>query len=127
MENENRIRERAHHIWEEEGRPEGKHREHWERACREDSSMQDGTASGATTNPGAARGKPGSAKPTTPTGNTSGARQGTSTGATGLVGADDVGTGVPDAMGVDDLNTSGRLSDPADNRPTTGRSKLVGT
>ena len=32
---EARIRERAHAIWEEEGRPEGQEREHWERAAAE--------------------------------------------------------------------------------------------
>ena len=32
---EERIRERARAIWEEEGRPEGKDREHWERATAE--------------------------------------------------------------------------------------------
>jgi hypothetical protein len=29
---ESRIKERAHRIWEEEGRPEGREREHWELA-----------------------------------------------------------------------------------------------
>lgn len=29
------IRRRAHQIWEDEGRPEGKDGEHWERASRE--------------------------------------------------------------------------------------------
>jgi len=29
---EQRIRERAFEIWIEEGQPEGKHKEHWERA-----------------------------------------------------------------------------------------------
>lgn len=32
---ENRIRQRAYEIWEQEGRPEGRHAEHWEQACRE--------------------------------------------------------------------------------------------
>jgi len=32
---EARIRGRAHAIWEEEGRPVGKEREHWERAANE--------------------------------------------------------------------------------------------
>jgi Protein of unknown function (DUF2934) len=32
---EQQIRERAHQIWEEEGRPQGREREHWERAARE--------------------------------------------------------------------------------------------
>jgi len=34
-EREARIRDRAHEIWEKEGRPEGRHREHWERAAAE--------------------------------------------------------------------------------------------
>jgi hypothetical protein len=32
---ESRIRERAHRMWEEEGRPDGKDREHWDRATLE--------------------------------------------------------------------------------------------
>ena len=32
---ETRIRERAHEIWEREGRPEGAQEEHWQRACEE--------------------------------------------------------------------------------------------
>jgi hypothetical protein len=32
---ETRIRDRARAIWEEEGRPEGRDREHWERAAAE--------------------------------------------------------------------------------------------
>ena len=32
---ERKVRERAHAIWESEGRPHGRDREHWERACRE--------------------------------------------------------------------------------------------
>jgi hypothetical protein len=32
------IRKRAHEIWEQEGRPEGKEREHWERAERENAN-----------------------------------------------------------------------------------------
>ncbi|NTJ66561.1 DUF2934 domain-containing protein [Agrobacterium rhizogenes] len=31
-ENEDKRRERAHRIWEEEGRPEGRHLDHWQRA-----------------------------------------------------------------------------------------------
>ena len=31
---EEKIRARAHAIWEKEGRPHGKHLEHWERAKR---------------------------------------------------------------------------------------------
>jgi len=32
---EKEIRERAYRIWQEEGRPKGKHKEHWERARKE--------------------------------------------------------------------------------------------
>lgn len=32
---EEQIRARAHQIWEEEGRPEGREQEHWNRAARE--------------------------------------------------------------------------------------------
>ena len=32
---EEKIRERAHQIWEQEGRPDGLEQEHWERASRE--------------------------------------------------------------------------------------------
>jgi hypothetical protein len=95
MDQEERIREYAHRIWEEEGRPEGREREHWERACRE--------IGGASAR----------------------AKGVTSPGSSGLVGADDAGS--PGTMGVDDLNVAGRLSDPSDSRPTTGRSKLVGS
>jgi DUF2934 family protein len=34
-EREARIRQRAHEIWEREGRPEGAQEEHWRRACEE--------------------------------------------------------------------------------------------
>lgn len=40
-----KIRERAHTIWEEEGRPEGKDVEHWERARKE--VLGDAVGSGA--------------------------------------------------------------------------------
>jgi hypothetical protein len=35
MADENRIKQRAYQIWENEGRPHGRDREHWERASRE--------------------------------------------------------------------------------------------
>ncbi|MFC3167433.1 MULTISPECIES: DUF2934 domain-containing protein [Paracoccus] len=34
-EHDDRIRQRAHQLWEEQGRPEGKHAEHWEQARTE--------------------------------------------------------------------------------------------
>jgi hypothetical protein len=35
MSDDKAISERAYHIWEAEGRPHGRDREHWERASRE--------------------------------------------------------------------------------------------
>ena len=35
MQDQERIRQRAHEIWEGEGRPEGRHAEHWTQASRE--------------------------------------------------------------------------------------------
>jgi hypothetical protein len=40
--NEEAVRARAHRIWEEEGRPEGCERLHWERAVREVQALKDG-------------------------------------------------------------------------------------
>jgi hypothetical protein len=56
---EKRISERAHQIWEEEGRPTGRDREHWERATRE---IDDENAASAGTDevPRAAKGRVGS-------------------------------------------------------------------
>jgi hypothetical protein len=39
---EEQIRARAHQIWEEEGRPEGRQQEHWERAAREIEAREGG-------------------------------------------------------------------------------------
>jgi hypothetical protein len=35
MQNEERVRQRAHELWEEAGKPHGQHDLHWEQACRE--------------------------------------------------------------------------------------------
>jgi hypothetical protein len=48
---EQRIRERAYRSWEEEGRPKGKHEEHWERAAREFDEDDDGSAADDATEP----------------------------------------------------------------------------
>ena len=42
---EDTIRARAYQLWEQEGRPEGRHAEHWATAERE--SRQDGDEAGA--------------------------------------------------------------------------------
>ena len=44
MQDQERICQRAHEIWEGEGRPEGRHAEHWAQASRE-IEAQDGKAS----------------------------------------------------------------------------------
>jgi hypothetical protein len=116
MEREDRIRERAHCIWEEEGRPEGRHQQHWQRACNEiDTETRNTGAKSGIPNVPAAGGNP------------RGVSQTGTTASSGLVGADPLDQDYPNAMGVDDLNVAGDLSDPKDNRPSTGRSKLVGT
>lgn len=60
MDRERRIEARAYEIWEREGRPEGRHVAHWDRAAREidaeDAGRSDGNGSGAA----AAIGAPGS-------------------------------------------------------------------
>lgn len=38
---EDEIRKRAHALWEQEGRPEGKHRDHWIRAEHEFDTQRD--------------------------------------------------------------------------------------
>ena len=44
MNREEQIRQRAHQIWEEEGRPEGRDAEHWARAVQELDSRSSGPA-----------------------------------------------------------------------------------
>jgi hypothetical protein len=56
------IRQMAYRLWEEEGRPEGKSLEHWERAA----AMLDASTTGATTAVAATR-APAKAKPVTAT------------------------------------------------------------
>lgn len=94
---EDRIRELAHRIWEHEGRPHGRHEAHWEQACREMEFAVMGEAGP------------------------------TPSGGSGLVGADDIGTGAPGRMDIEELGVAGGLGGPTDAWPSTGRSKLVGT
>ena len=46
-ERERRIRERAYAIWEREGRPRGREREHWEQAAAELAAEDDGAIEAA--------------------------------------------------------------------------------
>ena len=52
---DNLIRERAYAIWEREGRPEGRERQHWEQAARE--VLAAGEAPKPSAKPKAAKGK----------------------------------------------------------------------
>jgi hypothetical protein len=109
MDIQDRIRERAHRLWEEEGRPSGRHSEHWQRACAEiDAEMRNSASRSGIpqVNPSGDRG------PTQSDG--------------GLAGSSNQGGATPDAMAVDDLKT-GHQSDRDENRLSTGRSKLVGS
>ncbi len=69
---EERIRQRAHEIWEMEGRPDGRDQEHWERAHREidakSSEIPPGQANEARPpdDPPAGKSKPGQTVPTKP-------------------------------------------------------------
>jgi hypothetical protein len=44
---EEKIRRLAYELWEIEGRPEGRHHEHWERAARELEAEEGGSAEDA--------------------------------------------------------------------------------
>lgn len=82
-EREQTIRERAYAIWEEEGRPEGREREHWARASREIEAEE---SPGALSNDSAA--------PTAPVGAASGLEPGgTKPGGGPGAGAGSIGTG----------------------------------
>jgi hypothetical protein len=47
MDREHRIRQRAYRMWEDEGRPEGRDREHWDRAARAVDGSGDEASDGA--------------------------------------------------------------------------------
>ena len=56
------IRERAYSIWEMEGRPEGRERQHWEQATRDVISRGKGSTAEAAPMRSTSSGKPGPAK-----------------------------------------------------------------
>lgn len=102
---EDHIRTRAHAIWESEGRPHGRDADHWLRA-RQELEQDD-----------ALKGHPGNTTP----------GQVGSTSGEGLVGSMDADAeDDPQRMGVDDVSAE-PITSPKDNRPTTGKSKLVGS
>jgi hypothetical protein len=53
MSNDERIRERAFHIWISEGRPSGHDTEHWQRACRQIEREEGAKANGINVVPAA--------------------------------------------------------------------------
>jgi hypothetical protein len=64
-ERQERIRRRAHAIWEQAGRPDGAHQQHWDQAAAEiDSEDSKPKAKAAPRKPAAAKGsKPKDSKP----------------------------------------------------------------
>jgi len=63
---QDRIRQRAHEIWEHAGRPEGAHQEHWEQATAEidgAAAKPKKAAKKADAKPAKAAAKPKAAKP----------------------------------------------------------------
>ena len=47
MDREEQVRQRAHEIWEREGRPEGREQQHWYQALEEIAVEEDGSLSAA--------------------------------------------------------------------------------
>ena len=66
---ETRIRKRAYEIWEAEGRPNGREREHWERATGEVTRTPNPTAAAKGARQPKTRAKGNPAPRTSPTGN----------------------------------------------------------
>ncbi len=102
MDHEERVRQRAHTIWVNEGCLPGREQANWEQAEREL----------AIPNPGE--------RLETPVLDTAAAERAPAL----YAGADGI-SAPPDIMGVDDLNI-GHATNHDDRYPSTGRSKLVG-
>ena len=51
MDRNERIRAKAHELWEREGRPEGRHEAHWEQAMREIEAAEGGDPSAVRRDP----------------------------------------------------------------------------
>lgn len=107
-----RIRERAHRIWEEEGCPEGRDTEHWERAAREIDAEGADAAQGSEPVPG----------------ETGGGGQGL---ASGLQGGGTAPGGGPGAstgsVGTGGGSTAGRATGAAKRRTGTGKQSRPGS
>ncbi|MBC9208843.1 DUF2934 domain-containing protein [Roseomonas aerophila] len=89
-EQQDRIRDRAHAIWEREGRPEGRHTDHWLQAEQEGSAEGVEPVASAPESPGddAAPGTPGTGEDVCPTCQGSGRIEGKACencGGTGIV------------------------------------------
>jgi hypothetical protein len=95
---EEQIRERAHQIWEEEGRPQGREQEHWERAAREIEGREAGSETRAErSGPDEIAGSVGVASGLQPGGTNPGGGPGTGAGSMGTGGGStaDEPTGAP--------------------------------
>ncbi|GAA0535243.1 hypothetical protein GCM10008941_13470 [Rhizomicrobium palustre] len=129
MDRDEHIRNRAHSIWESEGRPHGRDVEHWQRASRElDGHKGDGLGSEQSPGEVSPSGTlTGSHPPAaTPTGRDPKGTTPPDADAGALAGDPVSGlSDIPDRMAVDDLKIDG--PGPSDNQPATGRSKLVGS
>lgn len=83
-----RIRERAHQIWENEGRPDGREMQHWEQASREidAESTGQGVDTGKVLPPGSGAGSQGLASGLQPGGSIPSGGPGTGVGSVGTGG-----------------------------------------
>jgi Protein of unknown function (DUF2934) len=93
-----RIKQRAHELWEQEGRPEGRHSEHWEQATREIEAEEAGGQQG-----GAAGGGP-----------------------SDLTGAGDPQSGLPSELQPGGAETGGGEVEYGGRQDSTGRGDLTG-
>lgn len=111
---EQRIRERAHRIWEEEGRPEGREDEHWRRAEREIDAANAGDVLPA---PDDAQARGGAGAPADPLRNPEPVPPATDPMYPAITGPEEV-PDIPGARGS--LNPSEIVEEPS--RPKRGRS-----
>jgi hypothetical protein len=88
---EERIRKRAHEIWETEGKPDGQDRQHWERASREIGEPPDDGDAAISDGPEASPHGIGRATPLQPHGTVPGRQPGAGMGSIGTGGGSTAG------------------------------------
>lgn len=89
---EQRIRERAHQFWEEEGHPEGRGQDHWERAVSEIDSEDGGAREAGQLNNEQESGSVGASSGLQPGGTTPGGGPGAGAGSIGTGGGSSGGS-----------------------------------